>query len=119
MKYQVLEPLIVKTAQGEQEIKTGQIITLPTDKALKLVTEGKISPAERLTVKIYSEILGAHLFVVETNQDMQTLRAQDVTEPIYTGEEIRKLKGSTPEHLKAIHKVKEVFEKSIIEEKTN
>ncbi|OGW38229.1 MAG: hypothetical protein A2Y97_13920 [Nitrospirae bacterium RBG_13_39_12] len=71
----------------------------------------------RAAYKIYSEILQAYLWVVDTDEDMHSLRAsQDVSEAIYTADEIKKLKGLSSEPLREIHKVKEVFENSKIEQ---
>ncbi len=70
----------------------------------------------KVACKIWSEILQAHLWVVETDHDMGVLRSQGISEPIYTGDEIRKLKGMDKDSLKEIHKVKEVFDRSKIEE---
>ncbi len=44
MKYQVLEVFKVKTSQREMELQPGQVITLPQDKAIRLLNGGKIIP---------------------------------------------------------------------------
>ena len=116
MKYKVVEMLKAKTLQGEIQLQTGQIITLPLDKAIKLLNEGKIAPLEKIILKVYSEILETYLWVVFDEKDMETLRSQDIKETIYTDDEIRKLKGIDKESLKVLHKVKEVFENSKIEQ---
>lgn len=73
------------------------------------------APTGRVAYRIYSELLQTHLWVCETDKDMHSLRtSQGITEAIYTADEIRKLKGMNRESLKAIHKVKEVFENSEI-----
>lgn len=115
MKYQVLDTFKVKTSTGEMELQTGQIITLPHDKALRLLNEGKITPIEKVAFKVYSEILQAYLWVADTDQDMHSLRSQGVNEAIYTADEIKKLKGMDKDSLREIHKVKEVFPESTIE----
>ncbi len=118
MKYLVLEPFAVKTSQVKKELQTGQLITLSTDKALRLLNEGKITPAERVAYKVYSELLQAHLWVVETDQDMHSLRTQGISEAVYTRKEIKELRKLPKEHLKAIHEAKELFPLSSIEEIT-
>ncbi len=118
MKYLVLEPFAVKTSQVKKELQTGQLITLSTDKALKLLNEGKITPAEKVTYKVYSEPLQAFLWVVETDQDMHSLRTQGISEAVYTWQDIKELRKLPKEHLKAIHEVKEVLPLSSIEEIT-
>ena len=71
---------------------------------------------ERIAIRIYSEILGCYLWVVETDQDLHSLRAtQGVSEAIYTSEEVEQLKTVNKEDIKAIHKIKETFENSKIE----
>lgn len=42
MKYQVMDNLKIKTLQGEIQIKTGQVISLPPEKSNEL--KGKIKP---------------------------------------------------------------------------
>lgn len=116
MKYIVLDSFKAQTKQGEIELQPGQIITLPTDKALKLLNEGKITPVERAAYKVYSEILQAYLWVIDTDADMSSLRDAGITEAIYTADEIKKLKSLDKDALKELHKVKEVFENSKIED---
>jgi hypothetical protein len=118
MKYKVLDSFKAQTDKGEIELQAGQIITLPHDKALRLLNEGKITPIERAAYKVYSEILQAYLWVVDTAEDMGFLRSQGISEAIYTTNEIRKLKGISKDSLKEIYKVKEVFEGSKVEEIT-
>jgi len=116
MRYQVKKPFKVRTSDGEMELQPGQVVTLSSETALRLLNEGKIIPIERVAYRIYSEILEAFLWVVDTDEDIKSLRDRNITEPIYTADEIRQFKGITKEDLKKIHKVKEVFEKSKVEE---
>ena len=97
------------------ELQPGQVITMPHDKAIRLLNEGKITPIEKIAYKVYSEVLQAHLWVVDTDQDMHTLRNQGITEAIYTGKEIEELKKLPKEDLQEIHKIKDVFPKSIVQ----
>ncbi|MDA8086633.1 MAG: hypothetical protein M0Z75_08035 [Nitrospiraceae bacterium] len=112
MKCRVLKLFRVKTSQGEIELQPGQIIMLEKSKAIKLLTEGKVIPTNNVAYKIYSNILQAFLWVVDTDEDMWAMRNEGVTEPVYTADEVRKLKGISKEGLKRVHKVKEVFEGS-------
>lgn len=117
MRYQVLRPFRVRTSQGERELLPGQIISLPHEKALKLLNEDKITPIEKVAYKLYSEILQDYLWVVADDEDIKALKAsENVTEAIYTADEVRKLKDTDKEGLKAVHRVKEVFEDSKVEE---
>lgn len=110
MKCTVIETFKVKTSNGETELPAGQVITLPKEKAIKLLNEGKITPIEKVAYKVYSEILGCCLWIVNIEKDMKTLRSDGIHDPAYSYEEIRKLKGMNVEGLKVIHKVKETFE---------
>ncbi len=48
--------------------------------------------------------------------DLRTLRASGVAGPIYTADEIKKIKGLPSENLQIIEEIKEVFENAIVEE---
>ena len=115
MKYKVLDSFKALTSEGEMELQPGQVITLPHDKAIRLLNEGKITPIEKVAYKVYSEILQAYLWIVETDEDMHSLRSQGIKEAIYSHDEIRTLKGGEKDSLKAIHQVKEVFEDSHVD----
>jgi len=119
MKYQILEAFKVKTSQGEMELQPGQIIALQSEKALKLLSEGKITPIEKVAYKVYSEILQAYLWVVDTDDDMHSKRSQGNEEAIYTRKEIAILRKLPKEYLKDIHQIKRVFPMSTIEEIIN
>ncbi len=54
MKYHVLEPFKVKTSKGEIVLQAEQFISLPSDKALMLIAQGKISPTLEVN-KAYEE----------------------------------------------------------------
>lgn len=117
MKYRILQPFKSVTANGEQELHPGQEITIQDrETAFRLIGKGKITPVEKVAYRIYSNILQAYLWVVDTDQDMHTLRSQEITEAIYTADEIKKLKGLSKDSLIEIHKVKQVFEKSKVME---
>lgn len=96
----------------------GAVVSLPEVKAIPLIEAGRIKPTEGVAYRIYSEILQAHLWVVETDSDMHSLRALGVSDSIYTGDEIRKLRtsGMDREGLKTVHSVKQTFEKSQVTE---
>jgi hypothetical protein len=116
MRYRVLEPFKVKIPKEEMELQPGQVITLPHDKTLTLLNERKISPIEKVAYRIYSELLGCCLWVVETDHDLHSLRSQGISEAIYTAEEIQKLRRLNKDSLKEIHKIKQVFPESIVDE---
>lgn len=116
MRHHVVQPFKVKTSQGERELLPGQLINLPTDKALKLVNEGKITPAERVAYHVYSEILQTYLWVVDTDADRHTIRAKGIAEAIYSRQEIKKIMKLHGDDLRDIHKVKEVFQDSAVEQ---
>ena len=116
MTYRVLTNFKAVTDRGEMEVQAGMIITLDKKKALVLLNEGKIIPTEKAAYRVYSEILQAFLWVVDTDEDMKAHRGKNVTEPIYTADEIRRLRGTKKEGLKTIHEAKQIFEDSKVED---
>ena len=114
MTYRVLAGFKALKDQGKIDIQAGQTITLAKDQAIKLINEGKIIPTEKAAYKIYSNILQAYLWVVDTDEDMWALKHEGATEPIYTADEVRKLKDISKKGLKRAHNIKEVFEGSKI-----
>jgi hypothetical protein len=116
MKYEVKENIRIKTSKTEMELLPGQIVTLPHDKAMQLLNEGRITPLEMVAYKVYSEALECNLWVVDTDKDMHTLREQGIKTPVYLIAECKKLKGVSREHLKAVHEVKKVFEGATVEQ---
>jgi hypothetical protein len=72
--------------------------------------------SSRYAVRIYSEILGAFLWIVQDQGDMTALRARGVEEAVYTGQDIHLLKGKDREHLRDLQAVKTVFPDSTIED---
>jgi hypothetical protein len=116
MTYRVLTKFEAVTDRGEMEVQVGMIITLDKEKALVLLNEGKIIPTEKAAYRVYSEILQAFLWVVDTDEDMKALRDKNISEPIYTADEIRRLRGTSKEGLKTIHEAKQIFEDSKVED---
>jgi hypothetical protein len=116
MRYQVKKPFRVRTSDGDMELQPGQVITLSRENAVQLISTGKIIPTERVAYRIYSEILQAFLWVVDTDEDMKALRDKNINEPIYTADEIRRLKITSKEGLKTIHEAKQIFEDSKVED---
>jgi predicted DNA-binding antitoxin AbrB/MazE fold protein len=116
MTFKVLKGFEVETPSGTVTLKEGQRVRLSNEEAIPLLNEGKITSIEKVACKVYSELLETYLWVVDTDQDMGNLKSQGVSEAIYSHDEIRKLKGLSKDSLKEIHKVKEVFEDSKIEE---
>jgi hypothetical protein len=121
LRYRALKGLKANTPQGEKEIQPGEIIfiqsSVPYETILRLMNEGRIVPVGRIAYKVYSEILGANLWVIADERDMEALRAsQGITESIYTSQEIKKLKGVPKDALKNLHKAKKVFSEAIIED---
>ena len=86
------------------------------DRIRLLYAEALLTCGWRIAVKVRSEALQSYLWIVADDMDRQPLRSQGITEAIYTADEIKKLRGMCKDSLKAIHRVKEVFEKSKVEE---
>ena len=116
MTFEVLKEFETETPEGTLMLKEGQKVRLSKEEAMSLIQDGLIQPIDKVAYKVYSEILQAYLWVVDTDEDMYSLRSQGKTEAIYTGDEIRKLRSLSKDSLKEIHKVKEVFPESNIEE---
>ena len=118
MTFEVLKEFDTETPEGTFMLKEGQKVRLSKEEAMPLIQDGLILPIEKVAYKIYSEPLQSYLWVVDTDQDMHILRSRGIKEAIYTADEIKKLKGMDKDSLKVIHKVKEVFENSRVEEIT-
>ncbi len=71
---------------------------------------------DRKMYKIYSKILGDHLWLVPTDREMRELVAEGIQGPVYTHDEITKLEGISKEGLKKIHNVKKVFPGATVED---
>jgi hypothetical protein len=98
------------------KFRPAKSLQLEKEKALGLLNDGKIIPTEKVAYRIYSEILEEFLWVADTDEDMKSLRNKNITEPINTADEIYKLKGIDKEDHKKVHRVKEIFENSQVEE---
>ena len=114
MKCEVISPMKVKTNNGELQLQPGQIINLPSDKAIKPIYEGRIKPLEKVAYRIHSELLGDDLWLVESKESMTKLLSEGIKEPIYTHQEIGKLQRVSGERLKVIHNIKTLFPGSMI-----
>ena len=116
MKYRLLDTIKAKTKQGELELYPGQVITLPREAAIKLLNENRIKPVERVAYKVYSEVLGEDLWIVDTDEDKTYSRSEGIEAgaPIYTNREIQELKKLPKDDLIEIHMVKKIFHKSKI-----
>jgi hypothetical protein len=116
MTFNVLEYISIETPEGIITLSPGQVIRLSKEDAFSLIENRMIAPTGRVAYRIYSEILQAHLWVVDIDGDRKALRvSENVTEAIYTADEIWKLKGMDKEGLKAVHRVKNVFKNSMVE----
>jgi hypothetical protein len=116
MILRVLTDFEVETPSGTLTLREGQRVKLSQQEAIPLIEEGKIIPVGRVAIKVWSEVLGCHLWVTADDEDMKALRSQGVSEAIYTGDEVRELNGLCKDSLKEIHKVKETFENSKVEQ---
>jgi hypothetical protein len=112
MKCRILKPL---KADCNRELKPGDLVDVPQELAIKYIEKGKLSPIERLAYKIFSEILQEELWVIDTDEDMHSLRGQGVSEAIYNQDEIKELKGVSKEHLKAVQDIKKTFKGAKVE----
>ena len=119
MTFNVLADIRIETPEGVITLNPGQLISLSKADAIPLIEAGLITPTERVAYKIYSEILEAYLWVVYSRDDMRTLRVfKGTQEPIYTLDDCQRLQGIDSAFLRQIHKVKDVFPESTIEQIT-
>ena len=109
MRYRVLSEMTVDTPEGVVHLKQGQIIELSEGEAITFIQEDLITPNEPVAYKIAPEISDVPLWVVEGEEDREKLRAEGITEPIYTVQEIRSMRGLPREAVIVIHRIKEVF----------
>ena len=116
MTFNVLEDFSIETPEGHINLKQGQIIKMTIDEAIPIIEAGIIKPVKKVVYRVYSKILEANLWVVDTDADMISLRSKGIGESIYTKREIKELKRVPRENLKEIHMVKAIFLNSIIEE---
>ncbi len=116
MRYKVLKEMDVETPEGIMTLTPEQVINLSKEEAIPLIEDGTITPIEKVAYMVYSEILQAFLWVVETDADMHSLRSKGIAEAIYSHDEIKELRKLSNEDLKEIHRVKETFSESTVEE---
>lgn len=116
MRYKVIQDMEVETPAGPVSLSQGQVICLDKAEALPLIEAGLITPQGSVAYKVYSNILQAYLWVVDDEAGAEGLRTEGIAEPIYTGEEIKKLKGMDKKSLQAIHNVKQAFKESKIKD---
>ena len=72
----------------------------------------ELTRKKRVAYRIYSEKLEAYLWVVADENDIEALRPlSNIGEPIYTNDEIQKLKGMdmNTEGLRTIQEIKTTF----------
>ena len=106
----VIKNFEVDLPGGSLLLKQGQTIKLSYKEAFPLIKNKFITPLDRLIYRIYSEILGCHLWIIETEQDLHYLRDyQGTSEAVYTTDEIKKLKSLDKDSLKHLHEVKDIF----------
>lgn len=117
MKYRVLETIRLKTPKGEIELHPGQVTALHSDVAIRLISEGRITPIGEVAYKIHSKILGDDLWIVATDNELQELIDEGVNEVVYTQEETNKLMTNkvSKEGLAAIHRIKKIFPGATVE----
>ncbi len=73
------------------------------EEILRTSEESISSEKKRIAVKVWSEPLQAHLWVVAGEEDIEVFRSCGLKEAIYTADEIRNLKGIDNDSLMTIH----------------
>ncbi|MBF0517107.1 MAG: hypothetical protein HQK97_08315 [Nitrospirae bacterium] len=69
-----------------------------------------------VAVKVWSEVLQCFLWVVPDRGDVKAIRDSGVSGAIYAHGEVKALKGSAPEHLRAVHAAKVVFTDGMVKD---
>lgn len=119
MTFEILKEFETETSEGTLMLKEGQKVRLSKEEAMPLIQDGLIQPIEKVAYRVYSNILQGYLWVVADGEDREVLKAsQDITEAIYSQDEIKELRGLSKEDLREIHKIKETFPESTIEQIT-
>jgi hypothetical protein len=113
MRCKVIADYQAETPDGIVTLESGQVIELDKEEAMLMIQAGVITPIAKVAYRLYSDVLGDFLWVVPDESCARALR--DVTEPIYTADEVRKLKGLSVEGLRAVHGAKTIFEDSRVE----
>jgi len=113
MRFKVIIDHHAETPDGVIPLEQGQMIELDKDDAIPIIEAGVITPTENVAYRLYSDVLGAFLWVAPDESSTQGLG--DVAEPVYIADEVRKLKGLSPDGLRAIHRVKIEFKESRVE----
>ena len=117
MKCQVIEAFKIGSAKGILEFQPGQVVILPEEIAQKLLSQSKIAPIEKGAYRAYSSVLNAYTWIVKGRKELQALRtSQDISEPVYTADELILLRGIDKDALEAIKNVKEIFGRATVEE---
>lgn len=73
------------------------------EEALRTDEEIISSKKKRIAVKVWSEPLQAHLWIVADDEDIEAFRSCGLKEAIYTADEIWNLKGIDYDSLKTVH----------------
>ena len=114
MKLIVLKHIRLRKAGKLFDIKPGAIITIPRpEKAQALIQSGHVRPilppdeaGKVQAVRIYSKILEDEVWVCNSPSAVSLVPMGAV---VYLQDEIRNLKGATPEDVQAVHRVKKEF----------
>ncbi len=103
----------VDAVNGFEENKTMDLM----DKYLSRVKPDNKRPKNK-PYKIYSKILKDYLWIAATDKELKELVSEGVKEVIYIQAEVSMLieEGVSKEGLEAIHKIKQVFLESRIED---
>ncbi|MBF0344581.1 MAG: hypothetical protein HQL06_10170 [Nitrospirae bacterium] len=105
--------LVSPEAKNTEKNDAETIKTQNENVELETATETHIESTDaNLNRRIFSKVLNCHVWIVPDADEVKRLRASGVTETIYTIDETRFLRGSKPEHLKAVNEVKTVFSDS-------
>ncbi|MBF0487212.1 MAG: hypothetical protein HQK98_03540 [Nitrospirae bacterium] len=111
----------IQTAEGQlnDAIKNEDLptFTQAKERVLSLYMQAVAYTNPRsVAVKIWSEVLQCFLWVVPDRDDVKALRDTGVMEAIYAHGEVMSLKGSSIDHLQAVHAAKVVFTEGLVKD---
>ncbi len=117
MKYQVLEPIKLKTAQSEIKLQVKQIVRLNLDIASRLLRENKVAPLNNIFEERFNELADKLSRYALTADEIKTQKPElykQIQEAI-TEMDIAWLKEDLNVFLRATRTVEELYFKALQE----
>ena len=78
---------------------------LQNEESNRADNESRNGKSSRVAVKVWSELLQAHLWVVASEEDVELFTTHGLKGEIYTSDDIQKLNCMDGDSMKALHKI--------------